>query len=119
MLKATILSGNQSSYVNQKGNTVFRYKVTGSTEELKAYAKAKGEYHRVDEKTGDVLFFTTKYTGDTIPLVITSTGNVIADMSEFRKAESLAKQFGGNLGDALASQSASALLGKPNTPTEE
>jgi phosphopantetheinyl transferase len=115
MLKATILPGSQSSYVNAKGTTVFRYKVTGSPEELAAYAAAKGQYHRVDEKTGDVLFFSTTYAGDTVNLVITATGNVIPDMSEFRKAESLAKQFGGNLGEALANHSAGALLGKPSS----
>ena len=43
--------------------------------------------------------------------MITSNGNVVADMSDFRKAESLASQYGGNLGQELAKASAASLLG--------
>lgn len=116
MLKATFIS----SYIKRNQDTgvateVFRYKVTGSPEELAAYEAAKGKNHRVDNTTGDVLWFTTNFVGDDATLVITSTGNVIADMTEFRKAASLIKQFGGNLGDALAAEAASKLLGKKSS----
>jgi hypothetical protein len=116
MLKATFIS----SYIKRNVETgvateVFRYKVTGSPEALAAYEAAKGKNHRVDNETGAVLWFTTNFVGDEASLVITSTGNVIADMTEFRKAASLIKQFGGNLGDALARESAAKLLGKKSS----
>jgi hypothetical protein len=108
-------------YMSKKGNPTFVYAVTGEKAELAAYAKAQGVNHRVVGKDdprglaeGTVLFFTTRYVGETGKLVITSNGNVVADMSDFRKADSLSKQFGGNLGEAIAAQAALSLLGKGN-----
>lgn len=99
-----------SEYV-KNGNTVFIYKVTGTSSALTAYEDAKGEYYRVDEATGDVLYFTTRFMGDKATLVINDKGNIYPDMSEFNKAASLAKQFGGNLGQELARIAASKLMG--------
>tara|TARA_R110000868_G_scaffold126384_2_gene333419 strand:- start:57 stop:413 length:357 start_codon:yes stop_codon:yes gene_type:complete len=107
MLKATFLR----DYVSGNGNPTFVYAVSGEKEGLKAYEKAQGKFYRVDEKTGEILWFTTRFIGDAGKLVITSNGNVVADMSAFRKAESLATQFGGNLGEQLAKQAAINLLG--------
>jgi hypothetical protein len=109
-------------YVSRNGNETFRYKVTGSPEALTAYEEAQGEYYTVDDATGNVLWFTTRYAGETATIVVTDAGKIYADMSEFAKQASLAKQFGGNLGQELARSAAEKLLGKPvanSTPAQQ
>lgn len=99
------------SYKSQKGNTVFVYSVAGTAEQLEAFAKAQGENHRVDEKTGESLWFTTRCVGQSGQLIITTNGKVVPDMSKFDQAASLAAQYGGNFGDQLAKMAAEQLLG--------
>lgn len=99
------------SYKSKKGNTVFVYTVNGNETEIADFATAQGDNHRVDEATGKALFFTTRCFGDTGTLIITSNGNVVPDMSAFDQADSLAKQYGGNLGKSLADRAADSLLG--------
>lgn len=94
--------------------TVFVYSVSGSKEQLEKFKTAQGDFHRVDED-GTPLWFTTRFAGDNAKLIITDRG-VIADMSEFDAAASLADQFGGNLGQELARAAANKLMG---THTEE
>jgi len=95
--------------VSKNGNDTFVYEVSGSDAELKEYKKAKGEFYR--EENGTPLFFTTDYVGESGSLIITQKGNVIADKSAFKKAASLAGQFDGPLGQAIAQQAAAQLLG--------
>jgi hypothetical protein len=99
------------SYKSPKGNTVFVYAVTGNEESLSAFETAQGTNHRTDDTTGKPLFFTTRCFGDNGTLIITSNGKVVPDMSEFDKANSLAQQYGGNLGDQLARIASERLLG--------
>lgn len=103
------------SYKSSKGNVVFVYGVTGKPEELAKFAEAQGPFHRTDETTGEPLWFTTRCVGQVADLIITSNNKVVADMSAFDQAASLAAQYGGNLGDQLARAAADALLGKSNT----
>lgn len=98
------------SYKSKKGNTVFVYGVSGSPEQLEAFKKAQGENHREDE-SGTPLWFTTRCVGQTGTLIITTNGKVVPDMSAFDQAASIAAQYGGNFGEALAKQAAAALLG--------
>ncbi len=108
-------------YVSRNGNETFRYKVTGSPDALSAYEEAQGEYYTVDDATGNVLWFTTRYAGENATIVVTDAGKIYADMSEFAKQASLAKQFGGNLGQELARSAAEKLIGKPvaGTPVQQ
>lgn len=106
-MKATLMR----SYKSKNGNTVFVYGVSGKADELEAFAKAQGDNHRVDETTGKPLWFTTRCIGQTGELIITTNGKVVPDMSAFDQAASLAKQYGGNLGDQLAKAAAEQLLG--------
>lgn len=99
------------SYKSQKGNTVFVYEVSGSKEQLDAFAAAQGENHRVDESTGNPLWFTTRCVGQTGELIITTNNKVVPDMSKFDQAASLAAQYGGNFGDQLARMAAEQLMG--------
>jgi hypothetical protein len=92
------------------GTLMFRYAVVGTPAELESYKKAQGDFHRVDESTGTPLYFTNKFAGNSANLIITAKGRVIADMSAFDAANSLAIQYGGNLGQELAKQAVAQLL---------
>lgn len=89
---------------------VFVYAVTGDAKALESFKTAQGENHREDE-SGTPLWFTTRCIGKTGTLLITTNGKIVPDMSAFDQAASIAAQYGGNFGQALASQAAAALLG--------
>jgi hypothetical protein len=105
-MKATF----KSTYVSKKGNDTFRYAVTGTAEELAAYKTAQGVNYREDDITGEPLFFTVRYAGKSVNLITTKSGNVIADLSELKASASIAKQFGGNLGQSIADAAAAQFL---------
>jgi len=104
------------SYRSKKGNVTFVYNVTGSEADIAAYKEAQGEFYREDD-TKKPLWFTTRFVGDTGALIITTNGNIVPDMSEYDKAASVASQYGGNFGQALADQAARKILG--TAPIEE
>ena len=76
------------------GTKVFRFNVTGTDAELQEFETAQGDNYRLDDVTGKPLWFTTRYTGDTVQLIITKDNNVIADDTEMSKLQSLVEQFG-------------------------
>ena len=76
------------------GTKVFRFTVSGTEQDLKAYEDAQGDSYRLDEKTGKPLWFTTRYTGDSVNLIITSNNQVVADDTELSKLQSLVEQYG-------------------------
>jgi len=100
------------SYRSKNGNPTFVYGVAGSNSDLEAFKNAQGEYYREDD-AGKPLWFTTRCVGNTGKLIITTNGNVVPDMSAYDQAASIAAQYGGNFGQALASQAASGILGTP------
>lgn len=106
----------------ETGNMVYVYGVSGTPEQLEAFAKAQGDNHVVDEETGVQLWFSTRFIGDTGQLSISRNGKVFADTSEFDKANSLCEQYKGTaLGEQLARVMAEKLLeglstGKTATP---
>lgn len=113
------------SYRSKKGNVTFVYGVSGSADNLAKFAAAQGDNHRTDEVTGTPLWFTTRCIGQAGTLIITSNDKVVPDMSAYDQADSLAKQYGGNLGQELAKTAAALLTGNANpvptpqpTPTE-
>ena len=71
----------RSYYRKEGGRKVFVYAVTGTPEELAAYATAQGDNLRKDGETP--LFFSVRPLSNNrnaqIPLMITPTGNVVAD----------------------------------------
>lgn len=106
-------------YISKAGNVTFRYSVDGKPEALAVFADVQGDYLREDESTGKYLWFTSRYCGDSATLIVNSdTGKIYPDMSEFRKQASLAKQFGGNLGDQIAQTAVSKLFRKTEQPAE-
>ena len=65
------------------GTITFRYKVSGTSEELAQFAKIQDKFHRVDDVTGESLWFTVRYVGKSVNLGITRDGKKIyADVSE-------------------------------------
>ena len=109
----------QRSYRSKKsGNVVFVYNVKGTQEELTQYEEIQGEHFTIDDKTSEPLWFTTRCIGDSGKLIITESGKIVADMSEFDAAASIAKQYGGDLGVELAKAAAQKLLGKSSVNVE-
>lgn len=106
------------SYKSKKGNTTFVYNVSGNEANLAKYKQIQGDFYREDEATKKPLFFTTRFVGDNVSLIITPNDKIVPDMSEFDKASSLANQYGGNLGQALASAAANKLMGGNNQPQQ-
>lgn len=98
------------SYRSKNGNATFVYGVKGSEKDLAAYKEAQGDFYREDDN-GTPLWFTTRCIGDSGKLIITTNGNIVPDMSAFDKAASLAAQYGGNFGEALAKSAAASILG--------
>lgn len=101
------------SYRKQEtGNIVNVYAVSGTPAQLEAFKEAQGDNLVIDEKTGSPLWFSTRYVGETCPLLISSNGKVFADTSEFDKAASLCEQYKGTaLGTEMAKIMAERLLG--------
>jgi hypothetical protein len=117
----------KASYLRQyvkaeTGNTVYVYTVDGTPEELAQYKSVQGSNYIEDRETGSVLWFTTKFAMNKCTLMFNQDGTkVFADMSEIDRLASLANQTGGAVGEALAQQVASMILGKAgaNVPTPQ
>ncbi len=90
--------------------TVFVYAVTGSDEVIEQFKTIQGENYREDDD-GNPLYFTTNSAGGSCDLIITRNNRIVVDMSRFDEAASLAKQYGGNLGQELARVAAEELMG--------
>jgi hypothetical protein len=99
------------SYTSPKGNKTFVYGVEGTPEQLSQYEEVSGSFYRVDDETGQPLWFTTRCVGNTGKLLITKNKKIVPDMSAYDQADSLAKQYGGSLGNELARIAALALTG--------
>lgn len=97
-MKATFVS----NHVSKKGTRTFVYELRGLTDEqLAKYKEAQGDYYRENEN-GVPLFFTTRFTGQDVTVLITVNNRVVVDDSENQAAASMAAAYGGNLGQALA-----------------
>lgn len=113
MAKTTLKGKYVDSYVNDKGTRVYRYKVTGTADALASYKVAQGEFYREDQDTGDVLFFTHRFTNDNIELGIAQkSGKVYVDNSEYEKIASQVAAYGGNFGQELAKAKIAELMAK-------
>lgn len=78
----------------ETGKMVFVSKVTGTPEEIAEYVKSKGEFARKDEKSGDILMFSDKYHGQSVPLVKTDKGEFLADTTRNDQLANLTAQYG-------------------------
>jgi hypothetical protein len=95
-----------------KINDVSVYVVTGTPAELDAYKKAQGDRFVEDDK-GNPLWFTTSVLPLNLTLgIATKSGKVYADTSEQDRIATLANQYPGALGLAIAQQGASIIMAK-------
>ena len=86
------------------GTKVFRFNVFGNETELKQFEDAQGDNYRVDETTGKPMWFSTRYVGDNVNLIITSNNQVVADDTELSKLQSLVEQFGPDVAKLIMMQ---------------
>lgn len=100
-----------SVYRSKAGNTTFVYNVSGTPENMAAYKAAQGEYFRVDDLTGQVLYFTTAWNGEKLSLLITTTGKVVTDTSDTDKLVAVVNRSSGILQEKLAGLVAAHILG--------
>ena len=100
----------QRSYRSKNGNVTFVYAINGSEQDLEKYKEIQGDFYREDDN-GKPLWFTTRCIGDRGKLIITTNNKVVPDMSDFDQAASIAEQYGGNFGQAIANASARKILG--------
>lgn len=107
----------QRQYVNDKGNLVFVYELTGKKEDLAQYKEIQGDFHREDKDSGNPLYFSSKSLGNECTLVFTQNGKVVPDMSELNHVASLAEQFsntplGAEIARAAAQKIVAGITGK-------
>jgi hypothetical protein len=103
----------KSSYVSKKGNDVFVGIVSGTPAEVEAYKANRGDGQKATlDEQGNPLFFSTRTWGKgTADLIKTrNKGQYIIDNSEIRMAANMAKQYGGNFGQALADAQAARFV---------
>lgn len=74
-----------------KGKLRFRYKVSGTKQELADFKASRGDFYIEDE--GTPIFNSMNYVGKSTNLVKTQDGRWIADTSAIDTANSLAEQF--------------------------
>lgn len=104
-MKATFNNSYPKRAKNGNMIDVFVYHVSGTAQELADYKEVRGVQYREDGTTGQPLFFSLNYVGETVDLMITTNGNVVADTSNLRKANNLVQQY-----DFLKEQLAAQLL---------
>jgi hypothetical protein len=86
------------------GTKVFRFNVFGTESELQQFETAQADNYRVDETTGKPMWFSTRYVGDNVDLIITSSNQVVADDTEMSKLQSLVEQFGADTARLILAQ---------------
>ena len=98
------------NYRSKKGNNVFKFIVTGSVEEIKAYKTAQGLNYREEELTKEPLFFTPIFQGKLLTLLITPNNQVVVDNTEIAAVESIIKNATGIYQQELAKLAAAHTL---------
>ena len=97
-------------YRNAKGNLVFVYQVSGSEKQIQEFEDIQGENLRTDD-AGNPLFFTIDFHGNSVALIITTKGKIVADTSNMDKVANLASRYEGTqLGQEIAKAGAAQLL---------
>lgn len=111
-MKITFVSTFRSTGKNNiatKGKLRFKYKVSGTKQELEDFEQSRGDFFVKDE-SGNPLYNSLSYVGKTTNLVKTQDGRYIADTSVLDTANSLAEQFPFLAGE-LAKDTLKAIMG--------
>lgn len=108
----------------KNGKDVFVYAIHKiSAEDAETYEAIQGTKLRHDKDSGNMLFFSVRYSGEDITLNFNQdkTG-VYVDTSEIDKARSIAEQYGADFGAIMVQQFLSTKAPAPapvTTPVEE
>ena len=116
-MKATLKSSYKKAGINGTAQTIFVYRVNGTENELNQYKELREEegYYTEDED-GTPLYFTNRYYGDNINLMVTINDNIVVDTTLFDKVQSLADN-NPFMREQLAAQMAAQLLGNMSNST--
>ena len=112
---------------NKRGEKMkmYVYHVFGTTEDLATFEQVQGQYYRTEPETGQPIWHTPQFYGDSISLVMLKADDkrparFIADTSHIAKAESLLKLYGnGKIADAIANAIAQQALGTTSAPVAQ
>lgn len=108
----------EGSPAGTPGRMVFRYKVSGTKDELKAYKQAQGgdgpksNYRETDDGKKTPLWFTVNVLPKQVTLGISrNSGKVFADNSELQRLQLLSEQYP-NLAPEINKQMGAILFAK-------
>jgi len=116
-MKAKLKNSYKKAGNNGTAQTIFVYRVSGTQEEIEKYStlrEAEGYY--TEDEDGTPLYFTNRYYGDNIQLMVTTNDNIVVDTTLFDKVQSLADN-NPFMKEQLAAQMAAQLLGTMSNTT--
>lgn len=116
-MKAKLKNSYKKAGNNGTAQTIFVYRVNGTTEELEQYQELReAEGYYTEDEDGTPLYFTNRYYGDNIQLTVTTNDNIVVDTTLFDKVQSLAEN-NPFMKEQLAAQMAAQLLGTMSSTT--
>lgn len=116
-MRAKLKNSYKKAGNNGTAQTIFVYRVNGTTEEMEQYQELReAEGYYTEDEDGTPLYFTNRYYGDNIQLTVTTNDNIVVDTTLFDKVQSLAEN-NPFMKDQLAAQMASQLLGTMSSTT--
>lgn len=114
-MKAKFSSNYKKADNNGGYRNVFVYTVNGSQDEITRYQEAQGVNYRETE-SGQPLFFSNTFAGNTVNLIQTQSGRFTVDTSAFAQAEGMLSNFANaEMRSAMASILAKQFLGVKET----
>ena len=116
-MRAKLKNSYKKAGNNGTAQTIFVYRVNGTQEEIEKYQELReAEGYYTEDEDGTPLYFTNRYYGDNINLMVTINDNIVVDTTLFDKVQSLAEnnQF---MREQLAAQMAAQLLGSMSNST--
>lgn len=116
-MRAKLKNSYKKAGNNGTAQTIFVYRVNGTTEELEKYQELReAEGYYTEDEDGTPLYFTNRYYGDNINLMVTTNDNIVVDTTIFDKVQSLADN-NPFMREQLAAQMAAQLLGSMSNST--
>jgi len=86
------------------GNMVFVYNVRGNEAGISDYQKSKGDYFRRDKDTNEVLLFSGRFEGESLPMRKSSKNEWVLDTTKIDQLSSLEQQYGIDVAKTVVSK---------------
>lgn len=110
-MRAKLKNSYKKAGSNGTVNTIFVYRINGTEDEVLKYQELReAEGYYTEDEDGTPLYFTNRYYGDNIQLMVTTNDNIVVDTTLFDKVQSLADN-NPFMREQLAAQMAAQLLG--------